>query len=83
MGGFIFPEGVSKRVDISQLNDAKLLKAGKKVFLFATARRVSRELSELRKEGLVIFDIQKIRNFICWNKEIKSKRDFHSEAPKL
>jgi len=55
----------------------KLLKAGKKVFIFATARRVSRELSELRKKGLVIFDIQKVRNFICWNREIKSKRDFN------
>lgn len=53
----------------------KLLKAGKKVFLFATARRVSKELSELRTSGLVIFDIQKIRNFICWNREIKCKRD--------
>ena len=42
----------------------KLLKAGKRVFIFATARKVSKELSELRKEGLIIFDIQKIRNFI-------------------
>lgn len=49
----------------------KLLKSGKKVFLFATARKVSTELSELRKDGLVIFDVQKIRNFICWNREIK------------
>lgn len=53
----------------------KLLKAGKKVALFATARKVSTELSNLRNEGLFIFDIQKIRNFICWNKEIQSKRD--------
>lgn len=48
----------------------KLLQAGKKVVLFATARKVSRELSELRAEGLVIFDIQKIREFICWKKEL-------------
>jgi len=53
----------------------KLLKAGKKVVLFATARKVSKELSALRGEGLIIFDIQKIRNFICWNREIQSKRD--------
>lgn len=52
----------------------KLLKAGKKVFLFATARRVARELSELRSSGLVIFDIKKIRNFICWNREIQKQR---------
>ena len=60
----------------------KLLKAGKRVFVFATARKVSRELSELRKEGLIIFDIQKIRNFICWSREIKSKGDSDKGGPK-
>lgn len=48
----------------------KLLDNNKKVILFATARRVSRELDELRNEGLIIFDIQKIRDFICWNREV-------------
>lgn len=51
----------------------KLLGAGKQVVLFATARRVSKELNELKDNGLIIFDIQKIRNFICWNKELKQK----------
>lgn len=49
----------------------QLLNDRKKVVLFATARRVSSELSELVNNGLFIFDIQKIRNFICWKKEIK------------
>lgn len=49
----------------------QLLNDGKKVVLFATVRRVSSELSELVNSGLFIFDIQKIRNFICWKKEIK------------
>jgi len=53
----------------------KLLEAGRKVVIFATARKVSKELSDLREKGLVIFDIQKIRNFICWKKEIQSKGD--------
>jgi len=48
----------------------KLLKAGKKVMLFATARKVSKELSGLRDQGLIIFDIQKVRDFICWKKEL-------------
>ena len=61
----------------------KLLKAGKRVFVFATARKVSRELSELREKGLVIFDIQKIRNFVCWNREKQSKGDPDEGAPKL
>lgn len=51
----------------------KLLKAGKKVILFATAGKVSRELSELRSIGLLIFDIKKIEEFICWNRELKAK----------
>jgi len=61
----------------------KLLKAGKKVILFATARKVSKELSSLGKEGLFIFDIQKIRDFICWKKEMKCKRGHSEVVPKL
>lgn len=48
----------------------QLLKDKRKVYIFATARRVARELNDLTEEGLKIFDIQKIRNFICWKKEI-------------
>ena len=48
----------------------KLMGAGKRVVLFATARKVSKELSALTEEGLMIFDIQKIKEFICWKKEI-------------
>ena len=48
----------------------QLLNDGKKVILFATARRVSRELSALTSKGLIIFDIKKIKDFICWKKEI-------------
>lgn len=53
----------------------KLMGAGKKVILFATARRVSKELSALRNKGLFIFDIQKIGDFICWDRELERKRD--------
>lgn len=62
---------------------SQLLDDGKKVVLFATTRRVASELNELKKRGLVIFDIQKIRNFICWKKEIQSKGDPSKGAPKL
>ncbi len=70
----------------------KLLQAGKKLLLCATARKVSRELSNLREKGLIIFDVQKIKNFICWKKEMdivagtandNSKGDPNEEAPKL
>ena len=50
---------------------SQLLQDGKRVFLFATARRVAAELNDLGKKGLVIYDIQKIRDFICWKKEIR------------
>jgi len=48
----------------------QLLKDGKKVFIFATARRVASELNELTPQGLSIYDIQKIKNFICWPREM-------------
>lgn len=60
----------------------KILEAGKKMVVFGTARKVSRELSELRAKGLVIFEIQKIRDFICWDREIQSKGDPNEGAPK-
>src|SRR3989344_6285169 len=61
----------------------KLMNAGKKVVLFATARKVSKELSALAEKGLMIFDIQKIRDFICWKRELERKRDPSKGAPKL
>ena len=52
----------------------KLMSAGKKVVLFATARKVSKELSALGEKGLMIFDIQKIRDFICWKRELGTQK---------
>jgi len=50
----------------------QLLDDGKKVVLFVTTRKVASELNELTGSGLFVYDIQKIRNFICFPKEIKS-----------
>lgn len=60
----------------------KLFAAGKKVVVITTAGRVSRELAELKSKGLVIFEVKKIRDFICWNKELKAKGT-PKGAPKL
>src|SRR5208337_817572 len=49
----------------------QLIDDGMKVSVFATARRVAAEFGELVKRGLFIYDIQKIRNFICWKREIE------------
>ena len=48
----------------------KLLEKGKRVVLFATARKVSSELNDLVGCGLFVYDIQKIRNFICYKRQI-------------
>jgi uncharacterized LabA/DUF88 family protein len=48
----------------------QLLADDKKVILFATSGRVSRELNKLVKSGLFIFDIQKIKEYICYVKQI-------------
>ncbi len=48
----------------------QLLEDNKKVILFATSGRVAKELNKLKEDGLFIFDIQKIRNFICYKKQI-------------
>lgn len=50
---------------------SQLLADGKKACVFATARKVSAELNDLVAKGLLIFDIQKIRDFICWKREIR------------
>ncbi len=48
----------------------QLLSNGKRAYLFATARKVASELNALKTKGLRIYDIQKIRDFICWKKEM-------------
>ncbi len=49
----------------------QLIEDGKKVYVFATARKVASELNDLVKKGLFIYDIQKIRDFICWKREMR------------
>lgn len=44
-----------------------IIEKGKKATLFMTARRVSSELSQT---GVRKFEIKKIKEFICWNKEL-------------
>lgn len=46
----------------------QLFKENKNVTIFATARRISRELSQT---GAKVFDIQKIKEFICWPRDAK------------
>lgn len=49
---------------------SQLINDGKNVYIFATVRRVSVELSQTKAP---IFEIQKIRNFICRPNEIQNE----------
>lgn len=60
----------------------QLLADKKRVILFATARKVSRELSNLRSDGLLIFDIQKIKEFICYRREMAPIEESVEEVEK-
>ncbi len=51
----------------------QLLRDKKRVCLFATSGRVASELNALKEKGLEIYDIQKIREFICWKREMTVK----------
>jgi uncharacterized LabA/DUF88 family protein len=72
-GVFVLWSGDSDFADTTK----RILEAGNKIVVFGTARKVSKELSDLREKGLTIFEIQKIRNFVCWNREIQSKGDLN------
>lgn len=55
----------------------KLLAAGMEVFLFATTKRIARELedlNEIKENGLHIFDVADLREFICWSRESSNRR---------
>lgn len=57
----------------------QLLNDKKKVIIFTTARRVSVELSNT---GAGIFEIKKIKEFICWPREL-SKKSLKSQKDSL
>jgi uncharacterized LabA/DUF88 family protein len=48
----------------------QLLKDNKKVVVCATARKIATELNMLRSEGLIILDVQKIKEFICYKQDM-------------
>ena len=63
---FVLMTSDSDFVDIIE----KLLKENKKVMLISTARKVAREFNNIENNNFVIFEINKIKNYLCWNKEI-------------
>lgn len=62
----------------------QLLEDNKKVVLCMTSGKVSSELNSLRAVGLIMFDIQKIKEFICYKREmavnLDSKKDPATES---
>lgn len=50
----------------------QLLDDGKRVILLATARKIPPELNELKSSGMIIFEIKKLKEFLCWIRELGS-----------
>jgi uncharacterized LabA/DUF88 family protein len=48
----------------------ELLDDGKKVVVFGTSGMVSKELNLLRSKGLYVYDVKKLREMICWPREL-------------
>jgi uncharacterized LabA/DUF88 family protein len=48
----------------------ELLMEGKKVVVFGAGGMVARELNLLREKGLRIYDVKKIKEMICWPREL-------------
>lgn len=51
---------------------ASLLADGKRVVVFGVSGMIARELNQLRDNGLTIFDVKKIKEYICWARELPS-----------
>lgn len=48
----------------------ELLDDHRRVVVFGTSGMVSRELNMLRKKGLQIYDVKKLKEMICWPREL-------------
>jgi uncharacterized LabA/DUF88 family protein len=51
----------------------QLISAGKKVTVFGIAGRIARELDELRTAGLKIYEVRRLKEFLCWPRELDAK----------
>jgi uncharacterized LabA/DUF88 family protein len=52
---------------------SQLLAAKKNVGVFGTSGRIARELNDLRPAGLRIYEVMRLREFICWTRELEAK----------
>ncbi len=52
----------------------QLLNEGKSVTVFGTRGIIARELHELQGQGLGIFEVRHLREFLCWNREKEGRR---------
>ena len=51
----------------------KVTRVGKRSLSVVIPAEIVKELNELVENGLFVYDIQKIRNFICYKKQINLK----------
>jgi len=51
----------------------KLLDAGKKVIAVGVSGRFAKELNQLRPAGLRFFEVKRLKEFLCWPRELEAK----------
>jgi uncharacterized LabA/DUF88 family protein len=51
----------------------QLLEAGKKVVIFGIGGRIARELNELQPAGLRVYEVKRLKEFLCWPRELDPK----------
>jgi hypothetical protein len=49
---------------------SQLLDNDRNVYVFGVSGMVARELNQLRAKGLKVYDVRKIKEMICWSKEL-------------
>jgi hypothetical protein len=50
-----------------------LLDNGKKVVVIGVSGMVARELNQLRADGLQVYDVRKLKEMICWSRELSEE----------
>jgi uncharacterized LabA/DUF88 family protein len=51
----------------------KLLDAGKKVIAVGMAGRFAKELNQLQPAGLKLYEVKRLKEFLCWPRELDTK----------
>ncbi len=51
----------------------KLLSAGKTVIAVGVSGRFAKELNQLQPAGLRLYEVKRLKEFLCWPRELEAK----------